>query len=99
MHRDSALRILRDAAPALRERYGVVGACLFGSVARGDNDALSDVDVAVQFDDGAPLDVMKLCGVSGFLSSLFETDVDVVVQPTRNSGLSAVIEREAVVAF
>jgi hypothetical protein len=42
---------------------------------------------------------MKLCGVSGFLSSLFEADIDVVAQPTRNPDLNAAIEREALVAF
>jgi predicted nucleotidyltransferase len=77
----------------------VVSARLFGSVARGDSDELSDVDVAVRFDDTAHFDVMRLCGVAGLLSSLFETDVDVVVQPARDPDLNAAIEREAIVAF
>lgn len=99
MHRDSALRMLREAAPALRQRYGVVSARLFGSLARGDGDDLSDVDVAVRFDDARPVDVMNLCGVSGFLSALFDADVAVVAQPARNQNLNAAIDREAVVAF
>ena len=72
---------------------------MFGSVARGDSDDLSDVDVAVRFDDAGYFDIMKLCGVSGLLSSLFETDVDVVAQPTHDPDLDAAIEREAIVAF
>lgn len=99
MQWDVAIGILRDAAPALRERYGVVSVRLFGSVARGDSDDLSDLDVAVRFDDDAHFDVMKLCGVSGLLSALFETDVDVVAQPVRDPELNNAIEREAVIAF
>lgn len=42
MKRDAALAVLRAAAPELRSRYGVVGAPLFGSVARDDADDKSD---------------------------------------------------------
>lgn len=99
MNRQTALDILRDAAPELRSRYGVVGARLFGSVARGDADDQSDVDVAVRFEDGQPTDAMNLCGVSGLLSGLFGKDVDVVALPARDQGLNAAVAREAVVAF
>ncbi len=99
MRRDVALQILRDAAPALRQRYGVIGARLFGSVARDEADECSDVDVAVRFDDATPMDVMNLCAVSDLLSVLFGTDVDVVAQPARDPDLNAAIDREAVVAF
>ncbi|MGI9169047.1 MAG: nucleotidyltransferase family protein [Caulobacteraceae bacterium] len=97
MNRQSALNIVRRAAPDVRSRYGVVGAQPFGSVARGDGDDRSDIDVAIRFEGGRPADVMKLCGVSGLLSSLFEADVDIVVLPARDPGLNAAIEREAAI--
>jgi hypothetical protein len=53
----------------------------------------------VRFGKATYVNVMNLCGVSGFLSGLFEADVDVVAQPTRDPDLDAAIEREAVVAF
>jgi len=99
MRREIALDILRKAAPELRSRYGVVGAQLFGSVARGEADDRSDVDVAVRFECGQFVDVMKLCGVSGLLSSLFGVDVDVVALPTRDPSLNAALKREAAIAF
>jgi predicted nucleotidyltransferase len=74
MKRDSAIQILRGAAPELRARYGVVSAQLFGSVARDEADDLSGVDVAVRFEGDQPANVMALCGVSGLLSSLFALD-------------------------
>jgi predicted nucleotidyltransferase len=99
MNRQAVLSILRDVAPELRARYGVVGARLFGSVARGDADNQSDIDIAVRFDNNYKTDVMALCGVSGLLSGLLGRDVDVVALPARDQGLNAAIEREAVVAF
>lgn len=99
MRRQPALEILRKAAPELRSRYGVVGAHLFGSVARDEADDRSDVDVAVRFEGDEKADVMKLCGVSGLLSSLFERDVDVVALPAGDAELDAVLRREAAIAF
>ena len=99
MNSQEALDILRDAAPELRSRYGVVGAGLFGSVARGDADDQSDVDVVVRFKDAQKADVMTLCGVSGLLSGLFGRDVDVVALPAGDRALGAAVAREAVIAF
>lgn len=99
MDRDAALRLLRAAAPELRARYGVVGARLFGSVARGNADEASDIDVAVAFDEEGPADVMRLCGVSGLLSAVFGRDVDVVALPARDPALDEAVRREAVLAF
>ncbi len=99
MNKHTALHLLKTAAPELRSRYGVVSAVLFGSVARAEMDALSDVDVAVRLSPASPNNVMTLCGISGLLSGLFGRDVDVVALPTRDPSLSRAIEREGVRAF
>lgn len=98
MTREAVLEVLRRAAPELRSRYGVVGAQLFGSIARGDGDDQSDIDVAVRF-GLEPFDVMKLCGVSGLLSTLLGADVDVVALPARDPALASAIARDAALAF
>ncbi len=99
MELDAALDLLRGAAPELRSRYGVVGARLFGSLARGTADDLSDIDVAVTFEGEGPADVMRLCGVSGLLSALFGRDLDVVSLPARDPALDEALRREAAIAF
>jgi predicted nucleotidyltransferase len=43
----AALRILKDHEPELRRR-GVVHAAVFGSVARGEANAVSDVDILIE---------------------------------------------------
>ncbi len=48
--RDEALRLLREHMPVLRERFGVTSLALFGSTARDEAYADSDVDVLVEFD-------------------------------------------------
>ena len=96
---DETLEILRRAAPELKARYGVSGARVFGSVARGEADAFSDVDVAVRFEGGHPVDVMSLCGVSGLLSGLFGRTVDVVTLSPRDPALAAALERDGIGAF
>jgi hypothetical protein len=57
---DSALAILRAHAPDLRAR-GVAHAAIFGSVARGDADARSDVDVLVELDQEKRISLFRLC--------------------------------------
>lgn len=97
MFKKTVLESLRDAEAELRASYGVTGLCLFGSMARGDGRADSDIDVAVEF--AGEFDPFSLCGVSGVLSDRIGASVDVVVQPVRNAALKAAIEREGVRAF
>ena len=53
MHRDEVLAILREHKPLMAERFGIVALALFGSTARGDASAGSDVDLLVR-----PVDLM-----------------------------------------
>ena len=48
--REETLRRLREALPALRERYGVQRLALYGSFARGVPHTRSDVDLIVQLE-------------------------------------------------
>lgn len=99
MNRNDAITKIRDMAPQLQERYGVVSATLFGSVARDHATDSSDVDLAVQFADGGTVDVMTLCGISGFLMPILGVDVDVIALPAKRKDVSDAIEKEGVRAF
>jgi hypothetical protein len=66
----------RSAIKTIARRHGVTAIYLFGSVARGDARAISDVDLAVEVVGGTTL--FDLARLRVALVELLHTDVDVV---------------------
>lgn len=77
---------------AAKRRAGNVR--VFGSVARGDNTATSDVDLLVDLDAGVGL--LDLIGLERELSDLLGVDVDVVPAETLKPRIRERVLREAV---
>jgi len=98
MKRDQALTILRQLRTPLEAR-GIVHAAIFGSVARGDESEVSDVDVIVTPAIGVRLDLIDLGGVQTLLDEQFGIDVDVVVEPVKKPELRRAIQRDRADAF
>ena len=80
--------------PELRERYGVEGLSLFGSVARGEQTAASDVDVLATFERTPTL--YALGGMTLDLQEALGADVHLAVGPVSDPALRAAIDRERV---
>lgn len=74
MLRDDVLRTIAEHQPELRD-LGVVRLLLFGSVARGEERAESDVDFLVEF-DGRPVGYFHLFRVQRRLAELVGRKVD-----------------------
>lgn len=68
----------RDAMVALVEEYHARLPRLVGSVARGDDDSASDVDLLVEFTDEASL--LDEVGLRVALSDLLQVPVDVIAE-------------------
>ena len=98
MNAQRALTTLRQNEPALRAR-GISHAALFGSVARGDNRADSDIDILVEFDPGAHVTVFDYVGVKEFISGLFRERVDVIDREALKPHLRGPSDRDAIYAF
>jgi hypothetical protein len=98
MNAERALTTLRQNEPALRAR-GISHAALFGSVARGDNRADSDIDILVEFDPAAQITVFDYVGVKNFIAGLFRESVDVIDREGLKPHLRAASERDAIYAF
>jgi predicted nucleotidyltransferase len=77
MKAEDVLSILRRYEGDLRAR-GVRRAALFGSVARGDSRAGSDIDIMVEIEPEAPIGVFEYSELKEYIASLFDDPVDVV---------------------
>jgi predicted nucleotidyltransferase len=71
---DAIRLILQGHQPALSERFGVRSLVLFGSVARAEATAKSDIDLLVEFDH--PVGLFELFALQDELESILGHDVD-----------------------
>ena len=85
--------ILRSHAEEIKERFGIRSLRIFGSVARGEHQAGSDVDVCVEM---AP-NLYRLISLKQWLEALLECSVDVVrVNRNMSPFLKNEIEKDGV---
>jgi predicted nucleotidyltransferase len=92
------LERLRALEPELRKR-GVGSLYLFGSTARGEATADSDIDLF--FDDAANADLslLDVIGIQHFLQDTLGKSVDLITRDSLHPLLRADIESEAVAVF
>ena len=74
MKRDQALATLRTERERLQREYGVKSLALFGSVARDEATAASDLDLLVEFD--RPTGLLGLFNLQAHLEELLGCPVD-----------------------
>lgn len=74
----AALSARRDAVDAVLRRYGAVNPRLFGSVARGDASADSDIDLLVDLLPDGGNDLLRVAGVGEELGQMLGMRVYVV---------------------
>lgn len=99
-NKNDVLDILRRNEEALRAR-GILHAALFGSMARGEADAASDVDIMIELDPNLELDIYAYVGLKTFVADLFNgaTDVDVVDKAALKPHLRQPVTADAIYAF
>lgn len=94
MKRDDVLRVLREHRRELELLHGVQFLALFGSVARDQASADSDVDVLVEFERAPGFDgYMRL---KEHLESVLGHRVDLVMTGALKPSVRPEIEREAI---
>lgn len=93
MSRDEVLRVLTEQRASLG-RFGVRSLSVFGSVARDEAMAASDVDVLVEFEGAATLD--RYLGLKAFLEETLGCPVDLVTRAALKPRLRPVVEKEAI---
>jgi len=96
--REACLRVLRRERPYL-EQAGVSHASIFGSVARGDARPESDVDIMLELEPSAALDLFGLAALRAHLTGALGRDVDLVTRGALDANRDQHILREAIRAF
>jgi hypothetical protein len=101
-NRSQVLRTLRALEPELRAE-GVRHVSVFGSVARGEDTVVSDVDLALDLAPGAAPTgfqfVVYVDRLKRRLAGALSRNVDIVILPARRRELREVLSREAISAF
>ena len=85
---------LKELKPFIATRYKARELGLFGSFARGEQNANSDIDVLVEFEDGA--DLFDLVGLADYLEEALQQKVDVVPKRALREELRETVLREVV---
>ena len=98
MQKDAVLARLRDAETELRAK-GVTRAALFGSVARGEQHADSDIDIMVEIDPDRHVGVFGLVEIMNAIEDLFSVKVDVADRDSLQPFVRPSAERDAIYAF
>jgi predicted nucleotidyltransferase len=94
LQRDQVLARLREIAPQLHCEYGVTRLGVFGSVARDEATAFSDIDVVLELQTP---DLFTMVEIKEDLEQVFQCSIDVVRYRERmNPYLKGRIDREAV---
>lgn len=92
---------IRDAVLELLGPYGVRRISVFGSVARGEEDEDSDIDILVLLEDPRrrPLGLLAWVGMELELAERLGRPVDLVSEAGLNRHLRPYVEREKVVLY
>lgn len=93
MNRDEAIRRLEECKPEFA-RFGVLSVRLFGSTARGEAGADSDVDVIAEFE--RPLTLRRFMGFRLLLEERLEARVDLVTEQGLKERAREYVERDAI---
>src|SRR5690349_22460015 len=82
----STIAVLRADEAELRWA-GIRRLSLFGSVARGDADAGGDIDLAVEFDPAAQMDLIRMVALERRVGATLGRSGDILPEPVEHRGL------------
>ncbi len=98
MQRDEIIEKLKEREAELRA-HGVTHAALFGSVARNEQNAESDIDILVDLDPEIIVTMYDYSGLKDYIAGLFKDPVDVVYREALKPRMRPRATADAIYAF
>lgn len=98
MNRTDAISRLRRSADTVKG-MGATALYLYGSTARDEAQAASDLDLFIDYDPGARFSLLDLVGIKQFLEEELAMDVDITTRNSLHPMLRADIEQSAIRVF
>jgi len=95
---ERVIATLRAHEAELRQA-GLRSLSLFGSVARGESETDSDIDLAAEFDPAARMDLLRLTALERRIAELLGRPVDLLPEPVEKHRLQDQINRDRRRAF
>ena len=95
---ERVIATLRAHEVELRQA-GLRSLSLFGSVARGESETDSDIDLAAEFDPAARMDLLQLTALERRIAELLGRPVDLLPEPVEKHRLQDQINRDRRRAF
>ena len=95
---ERVIATLRAHEAELRQA-GLRSLSLFGSVARGETETDSDIDLAAEFNPAARMDLLQLTALERRIAELLGSPVDLLPEPVEKRRLQDQINRDRQRAF
>ena len=95
MRRERVLAMLANSHE-IKRRFSVKNLYLFGSIARGEGQEASDVDVLVEYEPGARVGMFQFVRLQRELSKILHCEVDLATRDSLHKELRDDILKEAV---
>lgn len=98
MDKNAVLEQLRLHQEPLQQR-GILHAAVFGSVARGEEQEGSDIDILIEMNLEIPMDVYSYTNLKRYITDLFPISTDVVNCAALKQSINVQVQKDAVYAF
>ncbi len=98
MDKNAVLEQLRLHQEALQQR-GILHAAVFGSVARGEAQEGSDIDILIEINWETPMDIYAYTNLKRYIADLFPISTDVINCAALKHSISVQAQKDAVYAF